>query len=922
MRKYITETCNRVYRYVDFLYFFKKGSNKIIYLLLILLTGNFITAIAVEKEILESLVNENRFLSAPIELHLTSADAPFSNSTVSLNHEDAWLFFDNIKPSVVIDSFSSNIYINGTLLNNGVNGRVAVYSHGTVVLPHSSAYKPLTVYTEENFNGDSLKPIIHTFYNSLGTLNNAIKSFRLKRGYMATFANSEDGSGYSRVFIADLQDLEFEVMPDELYGTVSFIRVLKHQWVSKKGWCGWDWDEYQMVNATCYYDWSAGGNTSANLEYTPIHQKIDWPSWSQINEKQNVSHLLGFNEPDRPDQADMSFEEIFDVWPGMYQSGLRVGTPAWANHWGGNGGNLFDFIEKCDELNYRVDFVALHCYWGGKSPTSWYNDLKYIHERTGRPLWITEWNNGANWTGEWWPDDTKDLTPDNAQKQLEDLTGILQVLDTAHFIERYFIYNWVEDRRAMILNGELTPAGEYYAANKPQIAYKSIYEFIPEWNFYYPELTYRYLSLSNSIRLSWTNNNGELCKGYKIEKKINNGDFETILTSDDRSVLYYLDPIDSEIKGSITYRLSLLNHHKEYVHSNVVTYYQTHAIDTIQFGNFMVDNLDWNTTLFTKEYKKEPLVILGIPTFNNTFPMTQRANNVTNTLFKFQLEPWTYLNISKLTKKDSISIMILPSGTYNFDSIKAEANVVNELSDDWINITFEEAFNLSPVIFCNILSNNNSFPLTVAVRNITTNGFEVCLKSEEAISRLVYPETIHFFSIEPGKGKIGDKRFTVGKSEEGSGIASKLYEIEFDSTYSEPILFAGLLSAADNFASTLRYSFSGSNQIEILKQREMSGSLTTSKEDQFGWMIIDMAEDQNYNTVSKVTENNLHFYPNPVTDVIYFNFSQPTHIEIFDITGNKLLEKTVSNSINISLLPVGIYTIKAQGSMPVKFIKR
>lgn len=151
---------------------------------------------------------------------------------------------------------------------------------------------------------------------------------------------------------------------------------------------------------------------------------------SIIDKKQNVTHLLGFNEPDRPDQADMTFDQMIDIWPEMMKSGLRIGSPAWSNPWGGNGGTLFDFIDKCDELNYRVDFVALHCYWGGKSPQNWYNDLKYIHEQTGRPLWITEWNNGANWTEEWWPDASRAYTEANAQKQLDDLKGILEVLDT------------------------------------------------------------------------------------------------------------------------------------------------------------------------------------------------------------------------------------------------------------------------------------------------------------------------------------------------------------------------------------------------------------------------------------------------------------------------------------------------------------
>ena len=37
--------------------------------------------------------------------------------------------------------------------------------------------------------------------------NNNIRSFKLKKGYMCTLANNDNGSGYSRVFIADEADL-------------------------------------------------------------------------------------------------------------------------------------------------------------------------------------------------------------------------------------------------------------------------------------------------------------------------------------------------------------------------------------------------------------------------------------------------------------------------------------------------------------------------------------------------------------------------------------------------------------------------------------------------------------------------------------------------------------------------------------------
>jgi hypothetical protein len=376
---------------------------------------------------------------------------------------------------------------------------VARYAHGTVVMPHASTFKPLTVYTEDHFNGDSSQYKQHTYFTNLGSMDNAIKSFKLKRGYIATFANASDGTGYSRVFIADEHDIEFSVMPEALHGRASFIRVLRYEWVTKKGWCGGAY-EGDMSGSTWYYNWQANLQSTSDLEFVPMRAKLNWSPWSQINALQNVSHSLGLNEPDHAEQhKDDNGEKVVTVaqaleqWPEMLKSGLRVGAPATTNfNW------LYDFIDQCKELNYRVDYVAVHAYWGS-SAQSYYNNLKYVHERTGLPIWITEWNYGANWTSEWWPNDPTEYTDQNADYAYTHIKEIVDMFDTAHFIERYSIYNWVEDARAIVLNGALTKAGEYYANNKSVIAYNKENEVILDWNYELPTISYRFLSLSNSI---------------------------------------------------------------------------------------------------------------------------------------------------------------------------------------------------------------------------------------------------------------------------------------------------------------------------------------------------------------------------------------------------------------------------------------
>ncbi len=95
--------------------------------------------------------------------------------------------------------------------------------------------------------------------------------------------------------------------------------------------------------------------------------------------------------------------------------------------------------------------------------SQFYGFLKGIHDRTKRPLWITEWNNGANWTS----------APDpNERQQKAAVEEMIKMLDETPFVERYALYNWVEDGRMLVRkDNSLTPAGEVYRDKKSPVAF-------------------------------------------------------------------------------------------------------------------------------------------------------------------------------------------------------------------------------------------------------------------------------------------------------------------------------------------------------------------------------------------------------------------------------------------------------------------
>lgn len=181
--------------------------------------------------------NTTATVSGKTNLHLTAEQTPFEGSTIDLQGDDAWLYFDYVKPSRVISNWLESVKINGSKAENGKNCRVTIWTNGAVIIPNGPAYDKcaLVAYKGENFTGDKKEFEINTYHNNLADWDNNIRSFKLKKGYMATLANNANGTGYSRIFIAADEDLEVPVMPEGMEKFVSFVRVFRWNYTSKKG---------------------------------------------------------------------------------------------------------------------------------------------------------------------------------------------------------------------------------------------------------------------------------------------------------------------------------------------------------------------------------------------------------------------------------------------------------------------------------------------------------------------------------------------------------------------------------------------------------------------------------------------------------------------------------------------------------------
>jgi Glycosyl hydrolase catalytic core/Secretion system C-terminal sorting domain/F5/8 type C domain len=726
-----------------------------------------------------------------------------ANGTVNFTNDSAWLILDGIIPSEAIASHFSYIKVNGQSALNNVNIRVTNYLRGCVIMPHSSTYEPLVVFKESAFVGDEMKFVPYKYYKiaDLGSFDNTISSFKLKKGYMATFAQNENGTGYSKVFIADNQDIEISTLQVGLNDKVSFVRVFPWRYTEKKGF-GSGLPDFnravkpvKLTKSGWFYHW---GTTSSedltDAEFVPMRwnaKSLTDVRWKEILDINYSNHLLGFNEPDGATQGNMTLEEMLLYWPKMLESGLRLGSPAPA----GNLQLLYDFIDKCDELNYRVDFVAIHDYGEGTA-LAFYNKCKAAHDRTGRPVWVTEFNSGGTWTRS---------TPTYSAISTR-IAEIMEKYDTEGIIERYSIFNFDEvvndfggvQNRAIFVtpaipNYTFTPLGEVYRDNVSPMAYNPAEAINIPIKLVAPQnLTITNVN-ENTNKLKWDNFTG--VGTIFIERATGSGAYVTVaqLNSD---TVNYDDDISATGLIQYNYRLSV-------------------RLTGFANSKFVLGSIDLNPSKVVNVALNKPATASS--TLSSTYPASNAVDGNTTA------------DTSRWVNARGVVPAIL-------------------------EIDLQGSFLISQIkIFTGLIAPNN--PLT----NFTFDYWDENTQSWITI----VTETTNSISAY-------SKGFTEVKTNK-----VRLY-----------------------------VNATSDNTVRIL-ELEVYGRLASAL------------------TVNEFSLANFKIYPNPASSLLNISGSTDVElIEIMDLNGKQLIEKSGLNSVDISNLSNGVYFIKINKKNIFKFIKK
>ncbi|HEY7089193.1 MAG TPA: glycosyl hydrolase [Tepidisphaeraceae bacterium] len=222
---------------------------------------------------------------------------------------------------------------------------------------------------------------------------------------------------------------------------------------SKRGFAdtGANYNNLQATGSGWYYTWGTGAANPGNFDAKFYPMFWNAPSQTTINNVKNTNpqYVLGFNEPERSDQANMTVAQAITSWTAISNSFTGTTTqlvsPSVADTGGATGGQqwLANFMSMANTNGLKVDAVSFHWY-GVSTPdnpsgaaSSFLSRVDSYHNSYGKPVFITEFAI-HDWGGIY-----TDAQIIEANRQF--LNIVIPGLESRSYVAGYAWYNWFSD---------------------------------------------------------------------------------------------------------------------------------------------------------------------------------------------------------------------------------------------------------------------------------------------------------------------------------------------------------------------------------------------------------------------------------------------------------------------------------------------
>jgi hypothetical protein len=208
------------------------------------------------------------------------------------------------------------------------------------------------------------------------------------------------------------------------------------------------------------YNWDSTDNglTNAGQSFVPMlwgTNDVHTSRWTKNVENmlaKGSTHLLSFNEPDFPSQANLSPDSAAAghvKYMNPYASRAKIGAPAITNsNIAGQGLDwLRSFMSACNSKGCAIDFCVTHWYSPSSAAETLFSHIQQVHEIcNGKPVWITEFE------------------PFGSDSEISSfLSTNLKRLDSLSYVERYS-YFMVSEGKLVSGNGRSSYGNVYATA--------------------------------------------------------------------------------------------------------------------------------------------------------------------------------------------------------------------------------------------------------------------------------------------------------------------------------------------------------------------------------------------------------------------------------------------------------------------------
>lgn len=212
----------------------------------------------------------------------------------------------------------------------------------------------------------------------------------------------------------------------------------------------------------------------------------------------------------------------------------------------------------------------------------------------------------------------------------------------------------------------------------------------------------------------------------------------------------------------------------------------------------------WSTVLLDNEYEN-PVIVTSVLDGNNPqSPVSSRVSNTTSTSFDIRLDFPTDNFAPRSTNSETVYYVVVEAGTWNFgdNNTRLEAGIVEDVTPVVCNapcsgynvgtdIPYELEYTTSPLVFHQIVSENDSDWITSYVADDTSNtdppgldGFQVAMNGAQ-VTTSHDPEDVAYIVIESEVEDVfeGSNFETDATGDVVEGTATPHHSESLDQTY-------------------------------------------------------------------------------------------------------------------------------------------